>query len=686
MCRLRFPCLLVATVLLASPASALVANSADDLCPPSVDPCVVTQPIDVEAGSHLDFGLRTFRIEGAGLLDFADGRGAIWCGRLETATAGPSIRARAESSPAVVLEVVSRKRCSGALQPCLVDADCEGRGACSLGDGSIDLRGGLSGNAEAPGQAVLRSAGDLAVRAPVALAGTRSDSDGGSLTLESTQGSVLLEAAIDVSGGGGGCGGDVSVTALENVAVLAPLDATGGEYDGGSVSLEAGRNVTIAGDIAVDAKSGAGAGGDIDVLAAGDIVVGGAADSSVVVLSADGHQSAEYEGGDGGAVSFEADGSIRITSDVRLAASAAAPDGFGDSLSFSAELDVEFDGTVIAKGRGTGGAGALVDLYAGRDARIGAGSVFELTGSAVGGDLMVETGRAFSTLGAVDVSGGAAGLGGRVVTVSGGDSRIGGTWTTAGAQSEFTVGEVFAEGCRVRVDGMVANGATAGRNRFVAHDALLVSEYASIVASGQGGSNSFTHRGVAGEPPIDGTVAPEPAVIVDAALSACPACSDAIVEPNVHVATLRMRSKDAPGEDALVWKSYFDAGMLPDDPASASLRVIVSDALEQPLVDFTLPAGALVRGRASWRFARSEADPSVVRRLAIDVSGRDGLARMRARLDGLDLPEATTPDSLRLALRFGDESQSSACSSDQGWYLGRKPPWSLFPTGFESSR
>jgi hypothetical protein len=624
--RLLFCCLLVANVLFASPSAAAVAVSADDVCAPTSDPCVVTRPIEVEAGSHLDFGLRTLRIEGAGLLDFTGGRGAVSCGRLETATAGPAIRSRALSSPAATLAVEARKRCSGAVRPCLADADCEGAGTCSQGDGVIELRGGIAGNAEAPGHIVLRSAGDLAVLAAVSLAGTRSESDGGSLALESSQGDVVLDGPIDASGGGGGCGGDVAVVAAGDVAVRAPIDASGGEYDGGSVSLEAGGDVTIAADIAVDAKSGAGAGGEIDVLAGHDIVALPATDSGVVVLSADGHQSVEYEGGDGGAVSFEADGSIRIARDVRVAASAAAPDGFGDSLSFAAELDLDFDGTVIAKGRGTGGAGALVDLYAGRDVRIGGDAVFELTGSAAGGDLMVEAAGAFSSDGTVDVSGGAAGLGGRIVTVSGGNSRIGGRWTTAGAASDFTIGEVFVEGCRVRVDASIANAATEGRNRFVAHDALSVGGQASIVANGAGATNTFTHRGTVDAPQMDGAVTPAPAVFVDPGLEPCPGCGDAAVDAGMRAATLRMRRGDAHGEDSMILRARLAGEVLPADPAAPKLRAIVSDSLSRPLLDVAL---------------------------ADDAIGRE---RVRVRLDGLDLSEAAVASELQLTLLFGDGS------------------------------
>jgi cysteine-rich repeat protein len=862
---------LLVPVLMPQPASALVARSAGDVCPPAADPCIVSQPVDVVAGSHLDFGLRTLRIEGAGVATFEDGRGSLSCGRFETATTGPAIRARAESSPSSALSILARKRCSGAALPCFVDEDCAGAGTCSSGDGSVVLGGGIAGNAGQPGHVSIRSAGDLSVHAEISLAGNRAVSDGGTLDLVSSRGSVTVSGNVDVAGGGAGLGGSVSISAQADISLLARVTATGGEYDGGSVSLDAGGNVRIAAHVAVDALSGAGAGGEIDVAAGGDIVLGGAAASGTVVLSADGHTSAENDGGDGGAMSFEADGSVHVERNVRLVANAAGPDGFGNTLEFTAERDVDFEGAIVAKGRGAWGGGSLVDIYAGRDVRVGTEAGFELTGAGAGGDLMVEAGEAFSFGGSADVSGGVAGIGGRIVTVSGADTTIAGSWKTDGVESAFTVGEIFVEACRIHLSGRLVNSAAAGRNRILAHDALTMATSASVVASGAGGTNSITHRPDASPSVLNG-IAPPPLLSADASLAACAVCGNAVVEPAescddgnvlgsdgcsarcqdegciaategyparslcddssacttdrcnaalhqceytpadcsdgisctadscgeagcihlpddtacddanvcttdtcdaggcVHapaaaacddgafcngadwcdagacaahagdpcaggascsdrcdealdsclapagspcdgdanactddvcdgsgacahhanrrscddadfcttgelcedgecgvgehplaVARLRVRPGDAPGEDALAWKSYLAPGRLPDDPATTDLRVVLSDATSRPLADVVLPAGALVRGRTAWRFAPRDGEASFVEKLSIDVSD-DGV-RLRARLGGLDLSSAMSAPSLRLTLVFGDDPGAACLAS-----------------------
>lgn len=61
---------LLASVYLALTASIAGATTADDLCAPIDDPCVVTGAVTVEAGSTLDFGARTFRV--------ADGAMVVW--------------------------------------------------------------------------------------------------------------------------------------------------------------------------------------------------------------------------------------------------------------------------------------------------------------------------------------------------------------------------------------------------------------------------------------------------------------------------------------------------------------------------------------------------------------------------------------------------------------------------------
>ncbi|MBI5503743.1 MAG: hypothetical protein HY899_03005, partial [Deltaproteobacteria bacterium] len=66
---------------LSSPAfaSAIVAQSADDICGPQDDPCLITRPVKVTGNRALDFGVRSVLVSRAGRFDFGADGGAIRC-------------------------------------------------------------------------------------------------------------------------------------------------------------------------------------------------------------------------------------------------------------------------------------------------------------------------------------------------------------------------------------------------------------------------------------------------------------------------------------------------------------------------------------------------------------------------------------------------------------------------------
>lgn len=531
--------LLVVAVVAASlpPAQAAgVANAIDDLCPGAADPCTVSEAVTVAGGSRLDAGLRTLRIEGRGLLDFEDGGAEVVCGRLEVDRDGVAIRVRGAAEASGLSGLVSisvHRSCSlDPLAPCLLDSDCASisAGECTAGDGRAWLRGSVQGNAESPGRLLLRSAGDLSVPGQVSLSGTRAVSDGGTLDLESTGGSVLLSGLLDVSGGGAGSGGSLEILAAVDVRVLGELRARGGDYDGGIVTVEAGRDVQVSEDIRVDAVAGAGVGGEIEMSAGRDLRIEGGSASKVMLLTADGHQGVDNTGGDGGSMTFEAERDLAVSQYVRFSANGAVPDGFADTISFVAGGDLQMDARVVAKGRGGDGGGGLVELVGDGSVRVSPGASFELTGAAAGGDLTMDAGAALVFEGQADVSASTSGLGGRILATALGDVEIAGQLQTAGAPSVFSVGDLLVEGCRVHVSGSLVNSADSGRNRIWAHESVVVWPQASLLATGDGGSNALFYRNAAVVPVLDGQVAPSAHAEVDGALEPCALCGDGLVE------------------------------------------------------------------------------------------------------------------------------------------------------------
>jgi hypothetical protein len=83
--------LLIGSMLcLATPAAAVISNvdSADDVCSPAADPCVITETIEVVSGSVLDFGLRHVQLIGAGEIDSDIGSYRMRMGQLTATVAG----------------------------------------------------------------------------------------------------------------------------------------------------------------------------------------------------------------------------------------------------------------------------------------------------------------------------------------------------------------------------------------------------------------------------------------------------------------------------------------------------------------------------------------------------------------------------------------------------------------------
>ena len=523
-----------AFVLLLAPPRAgamLVADDAADICAPATEPCIVAQEVSVVAGSRLDFGLRTLRLQGAGLLDFGAGDAAIDCGRFEAVPSGAALRLRGstpDGSAGGDVTLLVRRHCTlAASRPCLSNADCgAGAGSCSGGAGDVVLAGAVLGNADRPGRLRIEAAADIALQKNVSLAAAKSASDGGVLDLVSRSGSIRIAAPVDVSGGGAATGGEISLVAGGDVLVEAALSATGGDYDGGTISLQADRDVIVHDDLRVESLAGAGFGGEIDIAAGRDAVVSGGGAANSLALAADGHQSIEAFGGDGGTVAVDAGRHLAVSRYVRISVNGAAPDGFADTVSFSAGGNIAIDGRVEARGRGTLGGGGIVEIDGDAEVRLAETASFDLGGTAAGGDLDLSCDGALDSAATVDASGATNGVGGRIFATAGGDATISGPWKTAGAETAFSVGELVLEGCHVVVAAALDNAAQAGRNRITAHESLTIGQAASLDASGAGATNTLRYRSAGKPPRLLGSVAPAPALVVDAALAGCPVCGN----------------------------------------------------------------------------------------------------------------------------------------------------------------
>lgn len=528
---------LAATFAPALSFAAIVADSASDVCPPAADPCVVDQEVDVVDGSILDFGTRTVRVEGVGFFESGSGTAAISCGRFEANVAGNAIRSRetlAAGTSGGVVTIAALRRCSADnARTCLRHIDCSafGAGSCSVGDGSIVLDGRILGSADLAARVTLRGAGDVSVLDTATVAGTSTFSDGGGLTVESGEGSVTIAAALDLTSGGDGTGGDLTLLAGLDIVVNAVIRATGGDFDGGSVTMDAGRDITITEDVLANSTSGSGFGGEIDVSAGRDLAIVGGGSANRLNLNTDGHQSADNFAGDGGLQGYAAERHLSVSRYVRFDSNGSPPDGFGDSISFAAGGDFFFEGIAVSGTKGGLGGGGFVEVQAEGDAEFTSTSLLDARGSGGGGgDIVLDVGGALVFAGSAEAGGGNGGLAGRVLATVGADADLSGDWNTAGSGSSFSVGEFLVEACRVRVSGNLLNAATGGRNRFVGREHIRILGGGSLRATGSGGTNAFRHRSAA-KPPVNlGTVSPAATITVDASLVGCPVCGNAEVD------------------------------------------------------------------------------------------------------------------------------------------------------------
>jgi len=537
----RFPQLVAAAAWAAilvhgTPARATLTNvgAATDICSASSDPCVLTQPAEVLDGAVIDFGTRGFEIRSSGRLDVGKGVVTVRAGSFTVVTsgtaidlAGPGLSGASEGG---LLTIEVRRRCSGnSNRQCLADSDCAvaGAGTCTNGSGAASVGGKVIGNAEFPGAFVLRAAGPISVTQTVQMNGTATDSDGGVVEFDSA-GSVTLSAVVSADSGGQGAGGEVDVTAGTDITISSPIDVTGGDFDGGVVDLSAGLDVVVTEDVNAGSTSGGGFGGEIGMDAGRDLRIDGGTALNRVAVAADGHESADLFGGDGGSHDYYAGRDIYFGAYTQLTSDGAPPDGFGDFVTVAAGRDVLIDGDISARARGTQGGGGELDLDAGGQVTISALSQITLTGGqGGGGELFGAPEGDLVFQGAVDATAGNGGLPGGVSLDSGADSSISGSIKLAGALTSFPQG-FSASACRLQLlsGASIANTILNGRNAFVVRERMTLFAGAKVTADTASGSNTITYRTSAKPPVLAGTMTPAPLLKVDGKLPGCPVCGN----------------------------------------------------------------------------------------------------------------------------------------------------------------
>ena len=202
---------------------------------------------------------------------------------------------------------------------------------------------------------------------PAALISASGEVDGGTVFIESSDGSVTVDGTVNANGVTGN-GGVINVKGADGVSIgtSANLNANGGT-DGGVISIDSvGGDTIIGGSANLSATGGSGKGGEISVsgenvtLRAGNAVFdasGGSGGGSVKI-------GGEFQGGKG---LPEGDATVRnaqtttVGRGVTIDVSSLNSGNAGLAVVW-ADKDTIFNGDVLAQGRGEIGNGGLVEI------------------------------------------------------------------------------------------------------------------------------------------------------------------------------------------------------------------------------------------------------------------------------------------------------------------------------------
>ena len=452
------------------------ASTAADLCPPAADPCVVSSPRVVTAGSVLDFGTRTLDIQGTGSLTVGGGHLAILAGTVRVESHGKLIGAVSQGT-------------SGSIS--IVTSDDIRIDTGAAGDGVVDTSA-----SDNPGQIDLTAHRDIVIGGRVD-SNANSDPGVGGVINVTSDGNMTVTGAVRAKGGLLGLGGVVTLQAGGTASVTGQLRVDAG--DGGDIyvtSMNAG--ITAAGALNASGGGNIGDGGSVTLLAARDVGVGGS-------ISVGGAGSALEGGGAGGDVDLEGTaGNVSVPGTIDN--HGAAPDGDAGDVVITAGVDYVQSGMVLNDSNGTDGCGGGVDIQAGRQADF-RGDV-DLSGGFCGGDFSAEGGTVSFATGAEVLADGGTVAGSILLTAqqitAGGRLHANGTTATGeGGLVQITACTVgIPGGAQIRTDGVT------GENLLQASGQLTIGGLLSSLPSGL---NRFEYRDPARPPLTLGTASIQPA-------------------------------------------------------------------------------------------------------------------------------------------------------------------------------
>jgi len=545
----------------ATPALALDASSADDICAPTEDPCVIDEVIDV-IGGPLDFGTRTVRVTGSGKL-----RGntiVIQCGEFVVDVGGLTQTAVIEGTgSAAEFEVTAVLGCSGdPTVGCMTDGTCVtlGIGTCSEGSGSIHIDGRINVAGDPAGDVLIRARQDITVETKINANGGNLSTDGGLIRIFAEYGSIVLNGEITaatgtVSGypGASSEGGEVEIEAWIDATINGDIDVRGYET-GGFLDIGVGRDLLITGSINGSGGGGEYAyGGTIQIASGEDTTVQKASPTSPAPrLSNDGGgffytdpygYYGYWRGGNGGQQFFGVYGDLTLGKGAIIQShSGPGNDAYGGEIELYVLGSATIDGKITSKGNLNpgDGSGGLIDFDAMKGLSIGPDGEID-TASVRGGYIFIRADEFIDMQGLVDAHGttgsyyysyGGAGY----LDISGyADMTLGGRLRSG---ASYSGADIFVDVCRLTVEdgGKIHNTAGAPSdngydNYITVRESMRVEANGEILADALGGGrNRFDYRDPNKPPVLLGTVDPPPTLDVNPSMIGCPVCGNVEID------------------------------------------------------------------------------------------------------------------------------------------------------------
>jgi cysteine-rich repeat protein len=332
-------------LVLAAPAGATTAN---DICAPADDPClvkVVKNGVAVAPGSTLDFGTRTLRVPPGAQLVVTGTAGSM------TVLAG-AVDIQATGQGAGLMRAVG-----GTISVTAATGDVNVR-KTGNSVGRIDVSGpstgGFGGSID-----LEATVGNVLVDGVLDAGANATDASGGSVSLTGSTVAIGSASEIDLGGKNNGAGGTLTIDAASNVTVGGKIDATGGFFGGGEIDVDAGGSVVTSANIDLQAIQAGGDGGVLDIgdldPVGGPVALGGSVDLS-------GDTASDFSGG-GGDLDIVSNGSILITAPVKASSGEGGTGGIVDCLS---ELDITLSAPIQVQGKGAEGDGGTATFEAHR--------------------------------------------------------------------------------------------------------------------------------------------------------------------------------------------------------------------------------------------------------------------------------------------------------------------------------